>query len=375
MHINLKFIFIIILFSIELKSQAFYNLNIIQLHDSVKITYDILGGRDYDVYKINVDVSNDAGRTFALEPKNAEGDIGYGVSKGMGKFIIWEPLKENVELKGDEFIFKLSGNTLGTTSEIEFVYVNGGSFEMGDNFGEGPTDEKQVHHVNLSNFEIGKYEVTNYQYAKFLNEYKSSIVKGGEFSGELMIKERETGLKYIQQNWQPQAGYEFFPVIGVTWFGANEFCKYYGYRLPSEAEWEFAARERGEIVRFGNGKNIADPREINFDGSRSNEDSISVHGEFKAKTSPVGKFAPNSMDLFDMSGNVWEWCQDWYTSNYYFHSCSDNPAGPWVGMYKIIRGGSWFNDAKGVRATDRSFFPPYKENGDIGFRVVRSVEN
>ena len=372
MRILLKFLpAFFILFTFELYSQAFYNLNIAQLHDTVKITYDIIGGRDYDVYKIDVELSNDAGRTFTIEPKEAKGDVGYGIDKGMGKFIIWEPLTENVELKGENYVFKLNGTILGTSRDIQFVSIKGGSFIMGDNFGEGSTDEKELHNVNLDDFEISKFEVTNYQYAKFLNEYRSDKVKSGEFSGEVMIRERETGLKFIQQNWQPRAGYEYYPVIGVTWYGANEFCRYYGYRLPTEAEWEYAARECGKTIRFGNGKNVADPLEINFDGSKTSADSISIHGEYKARTTPVGKFPPNSLQMFDVSGNVWEWCQDWYTSNYYFHSKRDNPTGPWVGTYKVIRGGSWYTDARGVRVTERSFFAPYKENGDIGFRVVR----
>lgn len=356
----------------ETKSQAFYNLDILQLHDSVKVSYDILGGREYDVYKIDLEVSSDAGRTFDIEPRVLRGDAGYGINRGNGKFIIWEPLKENIELKGEDYVFKLTGNILGTGKDIEFIKIKGGSYNMGDNFGEGTTDEKEIHRIRISDYEIGKFEVTNYQYAQFLNEYKSDIVKSGEYAGEKMIYERERGLKYIQQSWQPQAGYEYYPVIGVTWFGANEFCRFYNYRLPTEAEWEYAAREGGKIIRFGNGKNIADPRGINFNGSKDSKDSISLHGEYKAKTTPVGKFAPNKIELFDMSGNVWEWCQDWYASNYYFHSRTDNPTGPWVGHYKVIRGGSWYNEAKGIRVTDRSFFAPYKENGDIGFRVVKT---
>ncbi len=225
------------------------------------------------------------------------------------------------------------------------------------------------------------HEVTNYQYLLFLTMYHSSVVKDGEFKGEVMIYPNDKGLRKLNKNtnismeiWGTNPGYEYFPVVGVTWYGANEYCKYFGYRLPTEAEWEYAARERGKNVLFGNGKMIANPTQINFDGRTSEKKKYSVSGEFRKSQIRVATFQPNSLRLFDMSGNVWEWCQDWYKRNYYYHSKKDNPTGPWFGKYKSIRGGSWFNNAEDIRTTDRSFFSPYKSNGDIGFRVVKTID-
>lgn len=354
-------------------SQSFENLLIRQGEDSLIIDYDIYGGREYDLYKIDLSLSSDGGKTFAILPNTATGDVGYGVSRGRNKRIFWEPLKESKELIGENFIVKLNGTLLGTSNEVEMVEVKGGTFEMGDSFGEGYTDETYLHTVSIDDFQISKYEVTNHQYAVFLKKYQSDKVKSGEFQGEVMIYENEKGLKYVQNEWQPVAGYEYHPVVGVTWYGANEFCQYYEMRLPTEAEWEYAAREMGKIIRFGNGENVADPKKINFNGNLLADTSYSYSGENRSSTISVGGMSPNNLGLFQMSGNVWEWCQDWYASNYYHKSKEHNPTGPWMGKYKSIRGGSWFNSAKGVRIYERSFLSPHRYASDLGFRTTKSI--
>jgi len=356
------------------QSQSFQNLRVSQIEDTLEVHYDIFGGRESDAYKIDMLVSTDGGNTFSIEPKFASGNLGYGQTRGLNKFIWWEPLNESTELVGDNFVVKLTGNVLGTDPDPLFIEIDGGSYTMGDVFKDGPSDEIKLHKVNLSSFEISKYEITNFQYSKFLNEYDNNEVEGGEFDGELMVREVEKGVKYIQGEWQADAGFEYHPVIGVTWYGANEFCKYYGFRLPTEAEWEYVAREKGQKIRFGDGLDTADTRFINFNGAIDTTLNYSSWGENRETTVNVGFFPPNGLEIFQMSGNVWEWCQDWYASDYYFESDSDNPTGPWFGNYKVIRGGSWYDSADGVRTTERSFLPPYYSKKDVGFRVVRTKE-
>lgn len=363
-----------VLLASQIFPQKIQNIQMLQYEDTLKIIYEIAGGREKDLYKIDIGVSTDGGKNFAVIPKTPLGDVGYGISRGNNKKITWEPLKDSIEIVGDNIYFQIQGKVLGTSENLEFVYVEGGEFEMGDIFEEGSTDENYKHRVILSDFEISRFEITNYQYSTFLNKYKSDIVKGGEFDGEIMIIPCDGGVKYFQGEWKPDLGYEYLPVIGVTWYGANEFCTQYNYRLPTESEWEYCAREKGKDVRFGNGKNLADPKEINYNGALENNYPFYNSGINRQEAVNVGAFAPNNIGIFQMSGNVWEWCQDWFASNYYHRSDFENPTGPPFGVYKVIRGGSWYNSGFSNRVSERSFFPPHKANLDIGFRVVRKID-
>ena len=358
--------------------QSFQNIKVVQSFDTVKVYYDIVGGRASDILKVKLSVSNNGGNDFNIVPKKIWGDIGSKVLTGTGKVIYWEPLSDGLQLIGNNYVFDISGNVIGAPGIIETVPIKGGTFIMGDQLREGNSNEEYLHEVKLDDYSIGEYEITNIQYAAFLQAYGSDKVKSGVYSGEPLIYENKEGL--IKQNaglgfiWTIQEGKEYNPVVGVTWYGAYEFCRYYGYRLPTEAEWEYAARELGKMVRFGNGKNVARIEDINFNGEQKVVNDKQLEGNIKGGTSRIGNYDPNSLVLFDMSGNVWEWCQDWYSSNYYFHSKKVDPIGPWLGIYKVIRGGSYYNSAFGIRTTVRSFFIPYEQNGDIGFRVATSAK-
>ncbi len=364
-----------LLTAIDAIPQSFQNIAIFQFEDTVKLKYDVYGGRDLDVYFVEVELSSDAGRTFTIFPKSTRGDIGFGITRGINKFIIWEPLKDQRELEGDNFIFKLKGTVLGNSPTIEFIQVAGGEFEMGDTFEEGHTDENFVHTVTIDDFEIGKFEVTNYQFALFLKEYGADYVLSGEFKGEKMIYESEIGLKYIQGSWQPSSGYEYHPVVNVTWYGAIEFCHFYKYRLPTEAEWEYAAKERGKSIKYSTPSSQLDPFLMNYYSSIEHDSLLSPSDNIIPNTKQSGAYPPNELGLFNLSGNVWEWCLDWYKSNYYHASKKLNPSGPWLGKYKAIRGGSWYSSAHSVRVTERSYLAPHNYKTDIGFRVARSINS
>ncbi|MCK6695446.1 MAG: formylglycine-generating enzyme family protein, partial [Thermoanaerobaculia bacterium] len=269
------------------------------------------------------------------------------------------------------------------------VFVAGGTFRMGDTFGEGGSGEQPVHDVTLGDFYISPTEVTFDEYDLFCQATGRS--KPGD------------------QGW----GRGRRPVINVDWYDAIEYCNWLsrqhrytpaytvdksrkdpnntntyddkkwtvalvpgadGYRLPTEAEWEYAARGRGQKVRFGNGKNIADPGEINFDGSAEYKQGYSVAGVYRGKTVSAGSLgSPNALGLHDMSGNVWEWCWDWYDGKQYEKDANGayNPTGAGSGQYRVVRGGSWGYNPGGCRAADRSGWYPLGRGLNFGFRVAR----
>jgi sulfatase modifying factor 1 len=374
--LHIKTILITILLCSIIHSQtSFQNINVIQSEDTVKISYDLWGGYDQESYLIEMDVSNDGGSNFRILPRLAQGDIGYGIKRGYGKRIWWEPLKEGIELVGDNFKFRLKLSVPGSSPSIEFVKVTGGTFKIGDEFEEGDYDERMILPITLDDFEISKFEITNAQYSAFLESYGSDEVKSGEYQGEKLIYENDKGLKYLQGKWSPAIGYDNFPVVCVTWYGAIEFCNYYHYRLPTEAEWEYAAREEGKEIKFGNGKNIPNLKEINYNPNES-QTSIdrSANNLNIGSQQSVGAYAPNILGLFQMSGNVWEWCLDWYAFNY-DSTKTKNPTGPWLGRYKVLRGGSFDNNSKAVRTTERTFLSPHRFSMDVGFRVARSIHS
>jgi len=231
------------------------------------------------------------------------------------------------------------------------VSVKGGCFNMGETFGEGVHDERPVHEVCVDTFYMGKYEVTQKEWTAVMGS-NPSYFKGGFF------------------------GCGRCPVESVSWHDVQEYIKKLNrktgrhYRLPTEAEWEYAARERGRSVRFGTGKDTIGADEANFDASKESDESYSRAGVDRAKTMPVGSFASNALGLYDMSGNVWEWIGDWYGGDYYSRSPRNNPKGPSGGSDRVIRGGSWDYGPRGVRAAIRSYGSSSEVGLGIGFRLV-----
>jgi len=220
--------------------------------------------------------------------------------------------------------------TVNPALKIEMVKIPAGSFMMGSDNGDG---EKPIHRVNISNsFYMGKYEVTQTQWKAVMGNNPSSFSNCG---GDC-------------------------PVENVSWDDVKDFIRKlnnlqndYEYRLPTEAEWEYAARAGTTGDYYGN------------------LDSIAWHSSNSgSKTHPVGQKSPNAFGLYDMSGNVWEWCQDWYGS--YPSGTVTNPTGETSGSDRVFRGGGWNYAAANLRSANRSFNSPSNRYDSIGFRVVRN---
>jgi len=251
------------------------------------------------------------------------------------------------------------------------VSIPGGTFQMGDVMGDKEQDYETVHSVTVSGFQLGAYEVTFEEYEVFCTatgKEKPSDSGWGRGRRPVINVSWEDVVAYC--NWlSTQHGYQ--PVYTISGSTVTANWNANGYRLPTEAEWEYAAREGGKKVRFGNGKDIADPKEINFDGSASYKKPYSVVGEYRKKTVPVGSLnSPNALGLHDMSGNVWEWCWDWYGS--YPTGAQNNPKGADSGASRVLRGGGWLGNPRYCRAADRSHGTPTFRDYFIGFRLARS---
>lgn len=248
------------------------------------------------------------------------------------------------------------------------VYVPGGTFKMGSM--KGAEDERPVREVHVAGFYMDRYEVSNAQFCDFLNVLGNQQEGGGrwlDIDDENCKIVRQRGSRYVPKN-----GYENHPVVEVSWHGATAYATWLGKRLPAEAEWEFAAREGGKNIRFGNGKSTADPAEINFDASESYKAPYSIAGEYRGETAPVNSFEPNGLGLFNMSGNVSEWCTDWYQENYYRKRPGQSAAGPQNGDARVVRGGSWYTSPYNVRTTRRASYKPAGSTREIGFRLAKT---
>ena len=252
------------------------------------------------------------------------------------------------------------------------VYVEGGTFQMGSDGAEGDADEQPVHTVTLSSFYIGESEVTNAEYCEFLNAYGSNKAIGGEYDGVTMIIEYEWGVKKNGALWEPQAGFENHPVVPLSWVGANEYCNWRGVRLPTEAEWEYAARGGQNMTStlYAGSNNIDDVAwyvDNSWVANSSRED--------KTGPMPVKQKAPNELGIYDMSGNLWEACVDWYDENFYSQSANTtNPlcdTGP--KELKVWRGGSWHNTSPACRVFDRGWRSPSDYLSVFGLRVAASA--
>ncbi len=268
----------------------------------------------------------------------------------------------------------------GAQATAEMVYISGGEFQMGDHFNEGNHTQRPVHPVSVNSFYMSRNEITNQQYCDYLNavypeqiKVISGVVYASTDSGNSYpYCDTTTSSSYSRITWDGSSfsvvsGKTNHPMVMVSWYGAVAYCNFYDYRLPTEAEWEYAARggERNPYYRYPWGDSI--------DGSKANYNSSGdLYEGTSPETAPVGDYATNGYGLYDMAGNVWEWCNDWSDENYYSVSPYDNPQGPVSGTNRILRGGSWNDGIEQLLCANRGSHPPDDRFISYGFRVVSS---
>ena len=240
----------------------------------------------------------------------------------------------------------------------EMAYIPAGSFEMGDAMNETEAwmqRSRPVHPVRLDGFYIDKTEVTVGQFKAFLAD--SSYNWTGSWDD---VDQYSPGDDY--------------PMIYVDWNDATAYAKWSGKRLPTEAEWEYAARGGAVGQRYPWGSEKADGSQGNFADKSSAVDWANANvDDGYATCSPVGSYRPNGYGLYDMGGNVWEWCADWYGSDYYSKSSGQNPLGPDSGSSRVLRGGGWSNYTYYLRVAYRGYYFPHNRIDGLGFRCVSGL--
>lgn len=236
----------------------------------------------------------------------------------------------------------------------DMIVIKGGEFFRGSN--DGNRDETPRHQITLSSYAIDIHPVTNEQFVRFLE------AMGGEkdTNHNDIIRMRDSRIKRSGGKLSIESGYAKHPVVGVTWYGAIAYAKWIGKRLPTEAEWEVAARGGRESSLYPTGEDI-EKTQANF---------------FSSDTISVMSYAPNGYGLYDMAGNVYEWCYDWYGYNFYELSIQepDNPNGPLQGVYRVLRGGCWKSLKEDLRCSRRHRNNPGTVNGTYGFRCAADVQ-
>jgi formylglycine-generating enzyme required for sulfatase activity len=283
--------------------------------------------------------STDGGKTFSKSLQKVSGDVGKEITAGQ-KRIVWNVLEEVPEFSGESIVFMveiaegLIGDAKNGRPPMEWVAIPAGTFIMGSPDSETgrEKDEGPQHQVKLNEFKMSKYEVTFSQYDAFCSATGRS--------------------KPLGEGW----GRRNRPVINVDWTDAIAFAQWMGCRLPTEAEWEYACRA-GSTTPFNTGFSLR-TKQANFNLKMK-------------RTKRVGSFPPNAWGLFDMHGNVWEWCNDFkseYTQNSKINPKVDS------GAVRIIRGGSWYDDEGYCRSAKRDCHSSEFRSNLIGFRLVAQNE-
>lgn len=297
------------------------------------IHYDLEGKEQQAEVGLTITVE---GKIYQSSELHIEGDVGK-LKTGKGKRLVWNILRDFPRgLRGSvDWELTTSGDSFtDPTTGMEMIFVKGGCYQMGDIFGDGDGDEKPVHEVCVSDFYIGKYEVTQGQWRQIMGSNPSQFSSCGDKC----------------------------PVESVSWNDAQDFISRLNsrsgkrYRMPTEAEWEYAARSGGKREKYAGGNDV---------------DAVAWYDSNSgSRTHPVGQKQPNGLGLYDMSGNVWEWCQDWYGGSYYNQSSRDNPGGPSSGSGRVGRGGSWSDTARVLRAASRVRRNPGSRSLRLGFRLA-----
>jgi len=357
----------------------------------VDIYYDLYDA-DGDSNYVHVGITTNSGALYNVVTTNFSGDVGHGILPGEGKHIVWNAAGDLPQYSSSTVRVKI---TVDDRVPTDMVLIPAGSFNMGDTFDEGFDRELPVHSVYISAFYMDKYEVsytlwTNVHAWALANDYSFDNAGSGKASNH--------------------------PVQTINWYDCVKWCNarsekegripcYYtdeskttiyktgqanisndwvkweanGYRLPTEAEWEKAARGGAAGHRFpwADADTITHSR-ANYDSRSDYSYDVSStrgnHPDYSTGatpfTSPAGSFAPNGYGLYDMAGNVGEWCWDWHGSSFYSSSPGSDPRGTASGSARVVRDGGWAYSAGAARCASRSYSSPDFGNYLCGFRCV-----
>lgn len=312
-------------------AQQIQNVTAAQQGKNIVVSYDLTASSGQ--FDVVLYCSTDGGSNFGNPLNSVTGDVGSGIASGNNKQITWNVLSDLEKLTGSHIVFEVcarSTNDLG----IEMVFVKGGTFIMGSNDGEDY--EKPTHQVTLSDFYIGKYEVTQKQWRDIMGSNPSNF-----------------------------KNCDNCPIEMISWNDVQGFIKKLNqktgknYRLPTEAEWEFAAH---------GGTSASSAVTNKYAGSKSINEVAWYKGNSSSKTHPIGQKKANELGIYDMTGNVWEWCNDW--GGNYSSGSQTNPQGASSGTNRMMRGGSWYYNATNCRVTNRGMNNPEARLSNCGFRLV-----
>lgn len=359
----------------------------------VDIYYD-LSDADGDAQIVQIAASSDAGLTYGLPCQTLSGAVGAGVGTGNNRHIVWNA---GADWDGNwvpECRVRVTAHD-GTTppAPAGMAYIPPGPFQMGDNLTEGSTNERPVHSVQVSGFFIDKTEVNKalWEQVKAWGNANGYSIGGGQWRGDTHpahtmswysavlwcnARSQREGLTPCYYTDEAQTtvyknGNTNISNAMVKW-SAN------GYRLPTEAEWEKAARggRTGRRFPWGNTISHSEANFRNSGGESYQSGTTGYHPSYdegsQPYTSPVASFAPNDYGLYDMAGNLWEWCWDWHDGAYYGSQESlDDPQGGTPGSSRVLRGGGWNADASYCRVASRYGRSPSNTRNYGGFRAVR----
>jgi sulfatase modifying factor 1 len=323
------FLLLLAAMSFSLKAQKVSNIRAEQRGQDIVILYSLETTSPCEVV---LTLSQDNGSTWSAPLKNVSGDVGNNITSGE-KQIIWEVLEEQDQLVGKEIRFKVMA--IGKSFvEPEMILVKSGNFQMGSNRNQ---NEMPIHKVSLNSFYISKFEVNQALWEEIMGSNPSKF------------------------NTCMQC-----PVEMVSWMDVQNFLMeiYYRtgkkYRLPTEAEWEYAAQggERGGNYIYSGSNNIQDVAWFYYNSNSTTHRS--------------GGKAANVMRVFDLTGNVWEWCSDWYGE--YPNAQLKDPKGPVSGTQRVVRGGGWDNEDFESTITTRYRYEIDTKSDNLGFRLVLPIE-
>ena len=355
-------ILFLLFFMSDAVAQKLGNITFVQDGNRVKINYIMSGITTGQKFDVKIVCSEDGGESYTIVPRTIT-NTGTALNLKNGiNTAVWTVKKDRNKLDGNNFVFKVMVNL---NTEPEMILVKGGTFQMGSTSGDD--DEIPIHTVNISDFYIGKYEVTIEQYMEFVyasnSNYPQWLEKGNSYNinekGEHKNYYRSKGMSLDDKDKNK-------PITGVSWDNAIAYCKWLSqktgknYRLPTEAEWEFTA-----------GGGSSHQKWAGTSSETSLSDYVWYDENSNSVTHEVGTKLPNSLGIYDMSGNVWEWCQDKWHDKYERVPTDGSAWETGNSPRRVSRGGSWFNGIGYCRVANRISGNAFSRSDNLGFRLAR----